>query len=478
MVQNLTSQTTSKSPARNQNAVESEKQRIDLRLPVKQIKVNSRNARTHSRKQIREIADSIKAFGFGAPVLIDETYTLIAGHGRLMAAKELGLEEIPAVQLCGLSAAQKRALALADNKIAIKAGWDRSVLATELPELADLLVEEGLDVAVTGFEPAEIDQITADFEQANDPDDDINPGWLNKPIVSVMGDIWELGPHRLVCGDAREGAHLDRLLQGERPSVAFMDPPYNRRVSQIGGRGRIKHAEFAMASGEMSRDGFVAFLADALGPAAHASRDGAVHFVCMDWRHVGELLDAGRQVYGETLNIIAWVKANGGQGSFYRSRHELIVVFRVGVTAHLNNIELGRHGRSRSNVWEYAGINSFRAGRLDELRAHPTAKPVALVADALKDCSRRGDVVLDTFGGSGTTLMAAERVGRRARILEIEPRYVDTTIRRWQSFTGKDAVNAATGRTFEEIAAEAIPAEPAVRPAAGRRAHRRGHRHG
>src|SRR5262245_23771577 len=238
--------------------------------------------------------------------------------------------------------------------------------------------------------------------------------------------------------------------------MAFLDPPYNVRVRDIVGRGHVKHTEFVMASGELSRSDFVGFLKTTLAEAAAVSRDGAVHYVCMDWRHIGELIEAGGMVYGDMLNLAVWVKSNAGQGSFYRSQHELIGIFRVGKEAHLNNIELGRHGRSRSNVWHYAGINTFRAGRLDELRSHPTVKPVALVADAMRDCSRRGDIVLDLFGGSGTTLLAAERVGRRACMLEIEPRFVDVAIKRWQAFSVKDASCAETGLSFDEIASTRV----------------------
>ena len=236
--------------------------------------------------------------------------------------------------------------------------------------------------------------------------------------------------------------------------MAFMDPPYNVAVRDIVGRGRIKHGEFVMGSGELSRGEFVEFLKNTLGKAAAVSRDGAVHFVCMDWRHIGQLLEAGEEVYGATLNLAVWVKSNAGQGSFYRSQHELIAVFRVGDRPSLNNIELGRHGRNRSNVWHYQGANTFRAGRLDDLKAHPTVKPVALVADAMKDCTRRGDIVIDTFCGSGTTILAAERVGRHARAIEIEPRFVDVAIRRWQAFTRRDAIHAESGLTFDELASK------------------------
>jgi DNA modification methylase len=255
-----------------------------------------------------------------------------------------------------------------------------------------------------------------------------------------------------MCADARCAGDVCKLMASCRADLAFLDPPYNVRIAGAVGRGKTKHSEFAMASGEMSSPDFVRFLGIVLDAATAVSRDGAVHFVCMDWRHIGELLAAANPIYGAALNLVVWAKTNAGQGSFYRSAHELIGVFRVGEIAHLNNIELGRHGRSRSNVWHYAGVNAFRAGRMDELRSHPTAKPVALVADAIKDCTRRGDIVLDTFSGSGTTIMAAERVGRHARALELEPRFVDVAIRRWQAFTRRDAIHAPSGLSFDEIA--------------------------
>ena len=417
------------------------------------LKPNPRNARTHSKRQIRQIADSIKTYGFTVPVLIDDAGVLLAGHGRMEAARFLGLKTVPAILVEGLSEAKKRALMLADNKIATNAGWDRKALAIEIPALTELLIEEGLEISVTGFQPVEIDQIATDFEDdVDDPADVIEEKCKSAKPVGKAGQLWQLGDHRLLCGDARRRDDVGRLMDGKLAAMAFLDPPYNVKIKSIVGRGRIKHQEFAMASGEMSSPDFLAFLERVLGLASSHSRNGAVHFVCMDWRHVGTLIDAGEKVYGNMLNLIAWVKSNAGQGSFYRSQHELIGVFRVGDDQHLNNIELGRHGRSRSNVWKYAGVNSFRAGRLDELKAHPTAKPVALIADALKDCTKRGDIVLDTFCGAGTSILAAERVGRRAYALEFEPRYVDVAIRRWQSFTGRDAILAEAGITFDELA--------------------------
>jgi len=429
------------------------------------------NARTHSKKQIRQIADSITAFGFLVPILIDDGGIIIAGHGRYAAAILLGLHEVPVIRVDGLSEAKRRALALADNKIAQNAGWDRELLASELPELAELLIVEGLDISITGFAAVEIDQIATEFEEdPSDPADSLDPTWTNGPPVSTRGDLWQLGQHQLLCGDARNANDLARLLGEARGAMAFLDPPYNVRVRDIVGRGQIKHAEFAMGSGELSRTSFVEFLTQSLAAVAAVSRDGAVHFVCMDWRHLSELLEAGDAVYDEMLNLAVWAKTNAGQGSFYRSQHELIGVFRVGKAAHLNNVELGRHGRSRSNVWHYAGVNTFRAGRLDELKCHPTVKPVALVTDAIKDCTARGDIVLDTFCGSGTTILAAERVGRRAYTIEIEPRFVDVAIKRWQAFTRKDAVHADSGLSFDELASkrrtEATAAD--VAPAAAR----------
>jgi DNA modification methylase len=430
-------------------------------VPIGQIKPDSRNSRTHSGKQIRQIANSIVAFGYTNPLLVDEDFVLIAGYGRYKAAELVGLAQVPVIVIAGLSPARRRALAIADNKIAANAGWDRERLAIEIPELADLLNAEGLDVSILGFEPVEIDQLQTDFEEhGTDPQDNIEPNWWRAVAVSKPGDLWALGNHKLLCGDARCAGDIARLMTGCRADLAFLDPPYNLRLGGVVGRGRTRHCEFAMASGEMSSPDYVRFLGLTLDAAASASREGAVHFVCVDWRHYPELVAAATPIYGEVINVAVWVKSNAGQGSFYRSQHEFIGVFRVGKALHLNNVELGRHGRSRSNVWHYAGVNTFRAGRLDELRSHPTAKPVALIADAIKDCTRRGDVVLDTFSGSGSTIMAGERVGRHARALEIEPRFVDVAIRRWQAFTGRDAFHAESGLSFDEIEAASARSGP------------------
>jgi DNA modification methylase len=421
-------------------------------IPLASLRPSRRNPRTHSKKQVRQIANSILRFRWTYPILVDEQYGIIAGHGRYLAASELGLKQVPVIVVTGLSEPEMRALALADNKLAANAGWDRNYLAAELSELAPLLADYHLDLDITGFEPAEIDALMGDLIDPECDPVDRAPALALTP-VSMRGDIWHLGSHQLGCGDSESEKDYEALVGRERASMVFADPPYNVRISSVQGRGKIKHREFARASGEMTPDQFTAFLKNTLALAARYSSDGSLHFVCMDWKHLGEMHAAGKEVYTELKNLVVWTKTNAGQGTLYRSQHELIFVFKVGDTPHQNNIELGRHGRNRSNVWSYAGVNTFRTGRLDELTVHPTVKPVALVADAMRDCSERGDIVLDPFMGSGTTILAAERVGRRAYGLEIDPLYVDAAIRRWQDFTGRDAVLQSTGQTFEGVAA-------------------------
>jgi DNA modification methylase len=420
------------------------------------------NARTHSRKQVRLIASSIAKFGFCNPVLIDDEKQIIAGHGRVEAAKLLGIDAVPTCRLSHLSEADKRAYILADNRLAEKAGWDKQILAIELQYLIDL----DIGIELTGFEMPEVDIILEDAREAggasSGPEDAV-PRHPSGPAVSRTGDLWLLGTHRLLCADARDEAAYDRLLEGAKAEFVFTDPPYNVAIDgHLCGLGRVRHREFAMGCGEMSEMEFTTFLRTVFDRLAEHTIDGSIHQVCMDWRHMWEMLAAGRQVYSELKNLCVWNKTNAGMGSFYRSKHELVFVWKSGGAAHINNFELGQHGRSRTNVWDYAGVNTMRAGRLEELAMHPTVKPVALVADAIKDCSRRGGLVLDPFCGSGTILIAAERTGRKARALEVDPSYVDVAVRRWQRYTGKSAVLAASGETFETIEEERRAATPAA----------------
>lgn len=421
-------------------------------VPIGVLRPNPTNARIHSKKQIRQIAASIRSFGFTNPLIVDDADMVLAGGGRLKAARLEGLTHLPVVRFGHLTTAQKRAYVIADNKLAEQAGWDRETLAIELGELIDLLPPEGFDISLTGFEAPEIDQLLADMAPSRAEPEDSLPA-LPKNPTTRRGDLWQLGKHRLLCGDARESADFARLMQGASASAVFCDPPYNRRASDIGGRGRVRHADFAFASGEMAPPQYRKFLVESLENGVRASTEGAVHFVCIDWRQIDVLIDVGRELYGEMLNLVVWNKSNAGQGSFYRSQHELIGVFRVGAHPHKNNVELGRFGRNRSNVWTYAGVNTFGRGRLEALASHPTVKPVSLVADALLDCTTRGDVVLDQFVGSGTTILAAEKVGRIGFGIEYEPAYVDVAIKRWQKATKLEATLVGDGRSFEEIAA-------------------------
>jgi DNA modification methylase len=376
-------------------------------------------------------------------------------------SKQLSLSMIPTITVTGLTEGQKRAFALADNKIAENAGWDREILLKEFSELGPLLEPLNLDLTLTGFEPAEIDALFADLQSDRPDSADILPV-VEENIVTRTGDLWCLRQHALLCGDARSPDDLGRVMGGSRASMAFLDPPYNVRVADVPGRGRIKHREFAYASGEMEPSEYVAFLREALANAARVSIDGGLYYVCIDWRHVVEMITAAKTVFGEMLNLAVWAKTNAGQGSFYRSQHELIGVFRVGRERHRNNVELGRFGRNRSNLWTYAGVNSFGHKRMEHLGMHPTVKPVALIADAMRDCTIKGDIVLDCFAGSGSTLMAAEKVGRRGRGMELEPRYVDVTIRRWEAHTKSEAILDGDGRTFAEVKAERLASQKRI----------------
>lgn len=413
-----------------------------------------RNARTHSKKQVQQIATSISRFGFNNPVLVSDDGQIIAGHGRVEAARLLGWQTVPTIALSHLSERERRAYVLADNKLALNAGWDKEILAIELQALVDM----EFDIELTGFSLTEVDLLLDEAGEADpaggDEPEDAVPTLSGDP-VSRAGDLWLLGRHRLLCGDTRQAADLDRLMDGERADLVFTDPPYNVSIDgNVCGLGSVKHREFAFASGEMSKTQFTGFLGDTLGNIGRVMRDGAIGFVCMDWRHMGELLEAGEKAFTELKNVVVWNKTNGGMGAFYRSKHELIFVFKQGTAAHTNTFGLGETGRYRTNVWDYAGISSIGASRAEELAMHPTVKPVALIADAMRDCSRRGDIVLDGFGGSGSTMIAAEKTGRSSRLMEYDPVYCDTIIRRWELFTGKRAKLARTDQLFDDVAEE------------------------
>ena len=420
--------------------------------PAASLKPAPGNARRHSAKQIAQIADSIRTFGFAAPLLVDQAGEVIAGHGRLAAAVQIGLKSVPVVEIRHLTDAQVRALRIADNRLTELSSWDETALKAEFHILSQM--DLTFDLNVTGFETPEIDLV---LSREMDDDSEAPPPAPPHPdhVVSRRGDIWGVGGHRLMCADTKDRAAIRLLMAGARARIIFTDPPYNVRIQGFaGGKGRIKHREFAEASGEMSADAFRAFLHDAFGAAASACIDGALAYVFMDWRHIADAVAAGEAEFGPLVNLAVWAKTNPGMGSFYRSAHELIPVFKVGEGKAINNIELGKFGRNRSNVWTYPSVNSFAKHRAKDLKLHPTPKPVALIADAIRDASHRGDIVFDGFAGSGTTLVAAARTARLGYGVEIDPAYCDVTLTRLARVTGLEPQLIKTGQTFAEIAAE------------------------
>ncbi|MEP0322125.1 site-specific DNA-methyltransferase [Bauldia litoralis] len=403
-----------------------------------------RATRKHPAKQINKLAVSVKEFGFVLPIVADKNGGVIAGWALVQAAKKLNLPKVPVVTITDLSEVQLRALRLALNRMGEDASWDPQELKLEFGEL--IALDATYDLAMTGFDMGEIDFAVG--ETLEDEDDLPEPEENTATLVGV-GDLWVLGNHAILCGDALASPSYQRLLGDEVAEIIVSDPPYNVPIAgHVSGNGKVKHRDFQMASGEMSGAAFTAFLIGSHGQAARHAKDGVIAYIFIDWRHQREVLDAGDAIFDELKNVCVWRKSNAGMGSLYRSQHEFIYVFKKGKAPHINNIELGRHGRNRSNVWDYPSQSALNFTRKGKLSLHPTVKPVALVADAISDCSNRGGIVLDPFGGSGTTIIAAEKTGRRARLIEIEPRYVEVSIRRWQNLTGRTAVHADTGRLF------------------------------
>lgn len=414
--------------------------------PMAELRPHPQNPNTHSAKQIALVVKSIQQFGWTNPILIDEEDQVIAGHCRLEAAKCIGMTMVPTICLSNMTPAQKRAYIIADNRLAEVAGsWDRKLLALEHEAIR--LLDSEFDLTLTGFDEEELLILSDGLLESREavvPEPD-----RTRPPVSQLGDLWLLGEHRLLCGDALEAKSFERLLDGEKAQVCLTDAPYNVAINgHVSGTGQ--HREFVNGSGEMSASEFEQFLNQAFAHLIAFSQDGSIHYLFMDWRHVPQMVEATRQ-YSELKNLVVWNKHSAGQGSFYRSKHELIFVMKNGRGRHINNFGLGNKGRYRTNVWDYPGLSGWAPDRQALLQMHPTVKPVAMFADALKDCSRKGGLVLDCFGGSGTTLIAAEQTGRRARLIELDPAYVDVIIARWQSETGGKACLSDNGRTFDEL---------------------------
>jgi DNA modification methylase len=416
-----------------------------VQLPPEQLSPWPGNPRSHSDAQLAKLSASIRRFGFTVPLIVDENNVVLSGHGRLEAATKLKLSTVPVRVISGLTQAEKRAYVVADNKLAMLSSWNVDKLKEEL----SLLVEDEFEVEVTGFSTAELDLMFGEVAQdADDP----QPEDMVEDAVSSLGDLWVLGEHRLLCGDALVPTSYTALLQGQLAQMCITDPPYNVPIDgHVCGSGKVKHTEFVMASGEMTPAQFTAFLQRALAQIKANEVAGAISFVAMDWRHLGELQDAAKPVFGAPKQLCVWAKDNAGMGTFYRSQHEMFFVFKKGSTPHVNNFELGQHGRYRTNLWTYPGVSAFKGKGLDLLALHPTVKPVPLVADAIRDCSDRKALILDPFAGSGTILVAAERTGRHARAIELDPKYVDVAVRRWQRLTERDAVLQAKGQTWAEV---------------------------
>jgi DNA modification methylase len=430
---------------RDENGFEVSRDLTPRLVPEAECKPLGRETRKHPPKQVRKLAASLRRYDFVYPILIDADGRVVDGWALVLATRHLGLNEVPAVTVTDLSEAELRVLRLALNRITQDAEWDQEALSLEFSETLEL--DPRIEVEFTGFEGGEVEALLPgnDLDQEDDVPP-INPGRLP---VSRAGDVWNAGEHRVGCANALEAESFDRVLGGDKAEMMITDPPYHVRVEgHVSGLGAVKHHNFAMAPGELTAAEFKEFLKTSCGHAARRSVDGAIHFVCMDWRHQCELIAAGLEVYSKLMNMCIWNKSNAGMGSLYRSKHELIFVFKVGTNPHINNVALGRYGRHRTNVWDYPSQNTFSRTKKSKLALHPTVKPVAMIADAIRDCSNRGGLILDPFGGAGTTLIAAEHTGRRARVLELDPIFVDVTIERWQRLTGGTAVHAETGEPF------------------------------
>lgn len=426
-------------------------------LKATAIKPSPHAARQHSAAQRRKLKNILRQFGQVVPLPLDATTgTLIDGHAVFDALVELGHDEIAVVQLLNRSEVEVRALRLALNRVAQEAVWDDAKLRGEF----EYLISVGFDLDLSGFETVEIDMaLSIDTPTANIVEEEAldELALAAGSSAAKPGDVFHLGEHVIGCGDARDTSFIRNLVGAKTVACVFTDPPYNVKIDGfVSGLGKTRHREFAMATGEMSREQFVAFLSATVAAIKPVLVDGAILYLCMDWRHGGELCEAAVQNGLEQKNLCIFVKSNAGMGSFYRSQHELVYVFKHGEGPHQNHFGLGAGGRNRSNVWQYRSVNVFGKDRMDLLGTHPTVKPVAMIADALRDVTRRGEVVLDVFLGSGSTLIAAEETGRVCVGVELDPIYVDAAIRRWQKRTGKDAIHAVTGETFDEIYQRAV----------------------
>ena len=416
-----------------------------------------RNPRIISKTAIDKVAKSIKEFGFLNPIIIDKNNIIIAGHTRLKACQKLGITRVPVIKAEYLTPAQVKAYRIADNKTAQEASWDKELLAIEIGELKSFDDDDKIDITLTGFDLKELEtlnnlRLSKELIEGEDDDNSIPEIDEDAETITKPGDIWLLGKHKLLCGNSVNYNEVEKLMGNEVADMVFTDPPYNVKINDVVGSGKIQHQNFTMASGEMSEKEFTIFLKDVFTNYYATSKDGTIFYVCMDWKHIFEILTAGREAFTEFKQLCIWNKDNAGMGSFYRSKHELIFVFKKGTVPNTNNFDLGEYGRWRSNVWDYPAINSFAgreivvnedgkkmSGTSKELEMHPTVKPLKMVIDAILDCSNEGELITDFFLGSGTTLIAAEKTNRRCYGIEISPHYCDVIVKRWEELTGEKA---------------------------------------
>lgn len=418
------------------------------------LKPHKKSLKVHSKEKIKLLANSISALDCIVPIVVDKNYRIIAGNARYKAIKQLGLKSVPVIKAEHLTDDQVRLYRIADNKLAEGSKWDDELLRVELEYLSNI----DIDVTLTGFQIPEIDFILNDQAFVEPVTDEALLAPPTRPVTRSR-DIFSLGKHRVACGDLRIRPVMLSLMGQERATLVITDPPFNVPINGHVLVGSSRHSEFAMASGEMSQEEFTAFLQSCFEQFCDFSVDGSLHLVFMDWRHIREITQAGDAVYDKQMNLCVWAKSNAGMGSLWRSQHELVFIFKKGKKPHINNVHLGKHGRHRSNVWQYAGMNAFGANRDEALESHPTVKPETMIADAIMDVSNRGDIVLDGFLGSGTTLLAAEQTGRVCYGCEIEPRYVDVAIHRFHQMSDAPVIHEQSGMTFDELRVTRLDAD-------------------
>lgn len=433
-------------------------------IPVDRLKLHDRKLRKRSAEAATALKTSLSSFGIVLPILIDQHNTVIGGEGIVEAARGLGYRDVPTVRIDHLDANEVRLLRIALNKLGTQSEWDKVELAAEFTELLSLDVD--LAYEVTGFETPEIDNLVHPPAATGEEDPDDAPFAVGEPgsAVARLGDLWELGDHKVLCGSSLEGVSLAALMGAELAAMVMTDHPYNVKIAgNVSGLGKKTHREFVQASSEMSEAEFVAFLTQSIRALAMFCQNGSLLYLFMDWRSVWEMTSSIRAADLTLFNLAVWVKRSPAMGAFDRSQHELCFIAKKGGAAHRNNIQLGRFGRTRANCWFYPGVNSFGPGRDEQLAMHPTCKNVSMLADAIRDATNRGEIVLDGFLGSGSTLIAAERTGRICRGVELDPLYVDVILHRWERATGRKVTLHGTGETLEEVAARR-KAESEVEP--------------